>query len=226
MTAMQGQGQQQAADADQNDRQGQGQPQGQADGQQGQTDADKDWKAEYEAQQRINRDIERRNGKRLKELEQELAAAKVVKPASVTDQAAAPDIETIRQQLRDETRSETLKDRALDKLEVQAARMFKNPDDARAFLAANVEEFVTDGKVDTEAIKDALADLLKKRPYLGVDKEDPKRFNGTADAGARGTTGKPQLTDAQVKEMYAKRQYAEIEQARIEGLLNDVLGIK
>jgi hypothetical protein len=48
-----------------------------------------------------------------------------------------PDLDALRKQARDEARAESLRERALDKLEAKAARLFQDPEDARAFLAAS-----------------------------------------------------------------------------------------
>jgi hypothetical protein len=180
----------------------------------------KDWEAEYKAQQKINRDLERRSKKRMSDLEAELAAAKTP-PAG---QDAKPDLDAIREQVRAEVSTEALKDKALDKIEAKAARLFSNPEDARMFLASNVEDFIDAGKVDVEAISTALADLLKERPYLGVTQGDAKRFQGTGDAGAKASAGKPQLSDADVKKLYREGKFEEIETARKAGQLTKLLG--
>lgn len=184
--------------------------------------AEKDWEAEFKAQQKINRDLERRSKARLRELETELATAKAPKPA----EDEKPDVEQIREQIRKETRAEAVRESALDKLEAKAARKFQNPEDARAFLASHVDDYIAaDGKVDVQAINDALDDLLTERPYLGVTQGDTKRFQGTGDGGPKGTAGKPQLTEADVKRLSKEGKHAEIELARTEGRLNTLLGI-
>jgi hypothetical protein len=184
--------------------------------------APKDWEAEFKAQQKVNRDLERRSKQRMRELEAEVAAAKKPKPAD----DAPPDLEAIRQQIRTETQTEALRERALDKLEAKAARTFQNPDDARAFLAARVDDFIDGATVDVKAIADALDDLLTERPYLGVTQGEPKpRFQGTGDGGPKGTAGKPQLTRADIERLAKEGNYPEIERARVAGELNDALGI-
>lgn len=138
----------------------------------------------------------------------------------------ATEAEQIRAQARAEARAEALRERVADKIEAKAARMFSNPDDARLFLADKVDDFLDDGKVDVEAITDALKDLLEARPYLGVTQGEPKKkFQGGADGGDRGDAGKPQLTRADVERLAREGKHAEIEKARVEGRLNKVLGI-
>ena len=157
---------------------------------------------------------------RAKAAEDKLAAA--TKPPADDDK---PDLDAIRKQAREEVQAESLRERALDKLEAKAARLFQNPEDARAFLASKVDDFLDDGKIDVEAIGDALKDLLTDRPYLGVTQGDAKRFQGTGDGGPKGSAGKPQLTKADVEKLAAQGKHTEIEAARVDGRLNTLLGI-
>ena len=157
---------------------------------------------------------------RAKAAEDKLAAA--TKPKDDTEQ---PDLEQIREQIRAEARAEVLKDRALDKIETLAAGKFKDPEDALLRLGKNVDDYIDDGNIDLDAIKDALEDLLAKRPDFGVTQGEPKRFKGSGDGGPKGTAGKPQLTKADVERLSKEGKHAEIEKARQEGRLNTVLGI-
>lgn len=125
----------------------------------------------------------------------------------------------LRKQLQTEARAEVLRERALDKVETKAAKLFADPEDARALLAARVEDFVDDGQVDVDAINEALADLLSKKPHLAAAKA--ARFQGGADGGARkGSGGVAQLTEQDLKRMTPQQ----IEDARLKGQLNDLLG--
>lgn len=133
-----------------------------------------------------------------------------------TDQ---PDPEEIRKQARAEAAAEVLKDRALDKVETKAAKLFADPEDARALLASRVEEFVDDGKVDMEAIEDALQDLLTKKPHLAAKAD--KRFAGSADGGARKGSKPEQLTRQDLKRMTP----GQIVKAQADGRLNELMGI-
>lgn len=158
-----------------------------------------------------------------KELERQLAEA--AKPKS-DDGDDKPDLEALRKQARDEAATEALRDRALDKIEAKAARLFSNPEDARLFLSDKLDDFLDGGKVDVEAITDALKELLEARPYLGVTQGEPKKkFQGGADQGDRGDAGKPQLSRADVEKLAREGKHAEIEKARTEGRLNKLLGI-
>lgn len=140
------------------------------------------------------------------------------KPADGTS-----DEQAIREQARVEARAESLRERALDRLEAKAARLFADPEDARAYLGSKVEDFIDGDAIDTEAITDALEDLLKRKPYLAatVAPGGKPRFEGTGDGGARkGATGPKQLNESDVKKMTAEQ----IDEAHRKGQLRDYLG--
>jgi hypothetical protein len=149
-----------------------------------------------------------------KALEAQIAAANK-KPAKDDD---APDPAELRKAAQAEARAEVLNERALDKVEAKAAKLFADPEDARALLAGRVDEFVDDGKVDVEAIEEALGDLLKKKPHLAA--ATAKRFQGGADGGARKGSGVTQVTEQDLKRMKPEQ----IVKAREEGRLTELLG--
>jgi hypothetical protein len=129
------------------------------------------------------------------------------------------DPDAIREQARAEARAETLRDRALDKVETRAAKLFADPEDARALLASRVDDFVDDGQIDVDAITEALTDLLKKKPHLAA--ATAKRFQGGADGGARKGSKPDQLTRDDLKKMTPDQ----IVKAQDEGRLNDLMGV-
>ncbi len=109
------------------------------------------------------------------------------------------------------------------KSEVKAAAkgVLADPQDAYKFLDFDSFEVDNDGNVDEAAIAKALADLVAAKPYLAV--QDGKRFQGSADGGARNDATKlAQLTETDLSRMLPEQ----IETARKEGRLNDLLGIK
>lgn len=156
-----------------------------------------------------------------KAAEDKLAAAS--KPKA--PEGDAVDVDDLRKQIQAEAKAEVLRDRALDKIEAKAAGRFKDPEDALLRLGRNVDDFIDNGSIDLDAIEDALADLLEKRPDFGVTQGEPKRFKGTGDGGPKGTAGKPQLTRADIDRLASEGKHAEIEKARQEGRLNNALGI-
>jgi len=130
----------------------------------------------------------------------------------------ADNPEQIREQARAEARAEVLKDRALDRIEARAAKLFADPEDARALLAGHVDDFVDDGKIDVEAIQEALDDLLKRKPHLGATPQ--ARFTGSADGGARKGTKPDQLSRDDLKRMTPDQ----IVEAKAKGRLVDLMG--
>lgn len=106
--------------------------------------------------------------------------------------------------------------------EIKAAAkgVLADPADAYKFLDLDSFEVGEDGEVDDAAITAALTDLVSTKPYLAAQ---GGRFQGSADGGARNDTTKAaQLTRSDLNGMTPQQ----IETARKEGRLNDVLGIK
>lgn len=66
-----------------------------------------------------------------------------------------------------------------------AAGRLHEPKDALKFLDLSKFEVDADGNVDSDEIDDAIADLLKDKPYLAVAQGDGKRFKGSGDGGAK-----------------------------------------
>ncbi|MFJ8109982.1 hypothetical protein [Streptomyces sp. NPDC096132] len=103
-----------------------------------------------------------------------------------------------------------------------AAGKLANPRDALAFLDVSQFEVDEDGQVDEDEIAEAIEDLLKERPYLGVAAKVPEpRFQGTGDGGARkGRGGPKQFTEQEVLKMTPEQ----IDEAHRKGQLRDYLG--
>jgi hypothetical protein len=131
----------------------------------------------------------------------------------------APDPAELRKAAQAEARAEVLMERALDKVEARAAKLFADPEDARALLAGQVDDFIDDGKVDVDAVDEALKELLSKKPHLAA--ATAKRFQGGADGGARKGSQLSQLTEQDLKRMTPQQ----IDDARLKGQLNDLLGV-
>lgn len=111
------------------------------------------------------------------------------------------------------------------KAEVRAAAAGKlaDPQDALRFLDMSEFEVGKDGEVDASLIAKAIDDLVTTKPYLAA--QGGQRFQGGADGGARNGSEQPaQLTDADVKRLYAEKRYDEIEEARKAGRLTKLLG--
>lgn len=107
------------------------------------------------------------------------------------DSDEPPDLDAIRAEAAAEAKAqikaEVLAERVSDRIEVLAAKRFQSAEDALAALMRSheVDDFLDDGTVDAEAIKEALDELLEAKPYLAVAQSDGKRFKGSADGGAK-----------------------------------------
>lgn len=106
-------------------------------------------------------------------------------------------------------------------IRAQATAKLADPADALLYLDMSSFEVGDDGEVDAQAITDAIADLITKKPYLAA--QGGPRFQGSADGGARkDAQGPSQLTRADLASMSPDQ----ITQAKAEGRLNKLLGIK
>jgi hypothetical protein len=153
-----------------------------------------------------------------RELEAKLAARD--KPAD-GDQ---PDPEAIVRQAEQAALGKANERIVRAEVKAAAAGKLADPADAYRFLDLTQFEVDADGNVDADEIADAIGDLLKTKPYLAAQGGPTKRFQGTADSGARKGTGRPaQLTEADVKRLSAEGKHAEILKARSEGRLEDYL---
>lgn len=168
--------------------------------------------------QALDRMKAQRNAERDRRRELERRIAELEKP-----KGDETDPEKLREQARAEARAEAARERVLDKIEAKAARGFADPEDAVAILlrSRSADDFLDDGKVDVEAIQDALDELLAKKPHLAAV-QDGRRFRGEADGGTRKESRPRQLTRDDIERMSPEQ----IEKARVEGRLNDLLGIK
>jgi hypothetical protein len=108
------------------------------------------------------------------------------------DGGDAPDPDQIRREARAEVERETARDRLLDKIEAKAAGRFADPADAAALLLreGDTDDFLDGSRVDSEAIAEALDELLERKPYLAGKKPDGERRKPKPDPsqGSRGGT--------------------------------------
>ena len=104
--------------------------------------------------------------------------------------------------------------------ELRAAATGKLADPSDAALYINLTDFDVgdDGEVDSDALGDAIDDLLTRKPHLGA--APLKRFEGSGDQGASRATKPSQLTGTDLANMSP----AEINKARRDGRLETVLG--
>jgi hypothetical protein len=164
---------------------------------------EKDWKAEYEAQQRINRSLERKSKKdfaRIQDLEKS-------KPA-VTPTEDAPDPEKIRAELRAEFAEATNKKLVAAEAKAALAGKVHKPATALRLLDLSDVEVDADGNVDTQALDDLIVKLLEDEPYLAVAQGTPQRFQGPADQGPRGAAkSEEQRLSEELAEATQKRDF-------------------
>lgn len=143
------------------------------------------------------RELRRKERKARREAERKLAESKGGKPpakpdggkgGSRDDAADAPTTEELREQVRRELQAEQRLERAGDRVVALAAELLADPADARALL--DLDDLADDaGKVDEDEVREALEELLERKPYLR--KSGRRRFGGGADAGAdRGSTSR------------------------------------
>lgn len=135
------------------------------------------------------------------------------------------DVDKVRADAKAEAQAEALRERVEDKIEAKAHK-FADPEDAVATLLRKhgIEEFIDGTKVDVDAITEALDDLLKTKPYLAA--QGGKRFQGGGDGGTRKESRPAQLSKADVQRLAKEGKHAEIEKARKDGRLDDLLSGK
>lgn len=161
---------------------------------------------------RESRKWESRAKKSLKDLEQAQAKIKELETANASDSEKA--IAKAREEAALEARAEAMKELRDDRLEVAVARhalavkvtdgdgeektvKFADPDDAllrvqRAIRAGDLDEadiFDDKGKVQTDALTGALAEILERAPHLIATNGDSPKVKGSADGG-KGSAGK------------------------------------
>jgi hypothetical protein len=106
-------------------------------------------------------------------------------------------------------------------IKAAAAGKFADPSDALAFIDSAQFEVDDNGDVDEGEIKDAIEELLTRKPHLAATARP--RFQGSGDGGAaRKASGPKQLTADDLKGMSPEQ----VVKAKREGRLNSVLGIK
>ncbi|GAA3854214.1 hypothetical protein GCM10023084_05510 [Streptomyces lacrimifluminis] len=145
-----------------------------------------------------------------KELEDQLA-----------QQGSADEAETVRRKAEQDALAKA--NARILRAEVKAAAAGKLADPADAFKFLDLDQFEVDddGNVDSDEVADAIDELIKSKPYLAA--ATAKRFQGTGDGGAARKASRPkQLSKQDLKTMTPEA----IDQARIDGRLDDLMGGK
>lgn len=132
-----------------------------------------------------------------------------------------PDLESIRADAAKEANLAAAQRIVKSEVKAAAAGKLADPADAYKFLDLTEFEVDDDGNVDEAEIAEAINDLLERKPYLAAQ-GGTKKQHGSADGGARKGQSRPiQLTREQLKSMTPEQ----IQSARSEGRLNDLLGV-
>src|SRR5699024_5648660 len=174
-----------------------------------------DWKAKFEAQQKISRDLEKKVKGEAGTLKSQLEELQAKLDGKEKEYAA--------EQERRKVEAEALAkaDERILKAEIRAAAAQKLADPADALRFIDLDEFEvgTEGDVDSEAISVAIDGLLKEKPYLAAQGGSGPVFESP---GSHRDPKKVQVTRSEVERMSPEQVRA----ARAEGRLNDLLGIK
>lgn len=148
-------------------------------------------------------------------LERELAELKAPKASGDGD---PQDADQIRAQVEREALAKANKRIVRSELKAAAAGKLADPTDALVYLDPNDFEVDADGNIDAEEIREAIEDLLSRKPYLAATGRP--RFQGSGDGGAaRKASGPSQLTREDLKSMSP----ADIVKAKREGRLKKIL---
>lgn len=131
------------------------------------------------------------------------------------------DTEAVKAEARREVLAEANQRILRSEVKAAAAGKLADPGDALRLLDLTTFEVDDDGAVDEDEVADAIDDLLKRKPYLAAQ-GGKKKFDGKADQGTRNGGRVAQLTRSDLASMSPDQ----IEQARVDGRLNDLLGIK
>lgn len=154
--------------------------------------------------------------------EAKAALAKSAADAALKDKPADEQaIEKARAEAKAEARAESDKRTVKIELRLAAKGVLADPSDAALYI--NTDDFTVsdDGEVDSDALNEAIAELIERKPHLAAAKQN--RFDGAADQGAKGKSDTvPQWTEADL----ARATDDETVAAKAAGKLNNLLGIK
>lgn len=176
-----------------------------------------DWKTKFEAQQKVNRDLEAKN-KGLYEFKDKTSQL----------EAEIAKLKGTEQEYQESKKAQALKDSLLQqanerilKAEVRASAAGKlsDPSDALRFIDLSKFSVSEDGEVDADAISSAIGELIASKPYLGAQGSNGNGVGITPPSGRRDGDRPVQLTRADLKGMSP----AEIVKAQADGRLADLL---
>lgn len=162
-----------------------------------------------------------RNAERLKAKTAQTELDRIKAELALKDKPAE---EQALEQARAEARTDAVKaaNVRILKSELKAAATGKLADPTDAALYINLDDFDVndDGDVDSDALNEAITDLIARKPHLAATKQN--RFTGDADQGSKGKDSKPaQLSHDDVRRMNPEQ----IETAKAAGQLDRLLGL-
>ena len=150
-------------------------------------------------------------------------AERIRREAELRDKPAEEQaLEAARAEARAEALAKANERILRSELKAAASGKLADPSDAALFLDLSQFDVSPDGDVDSDALNDAIADLIQRKPHLAAQKTT--RFDGNADQGPKREVGKPaQISEQEVKAAYAAKNYEQISAWRQAGQLDDYL---
>lgn len=146
-------------------------------------------------------------------------AAQFRREAELRDKPAEEQaLEAARAEARAEANAKANERILRSELKAAAAGKLADPTDAALFIDLTQFDVSGDGDVDSDALNDAIADLIQRKPHLAAQKQN--RFDGNADQGPKREAGVQQITD---REQLKSMSPEEIVKARNEGRLTKLL---
>jgi hypothetical protein len=150
----------------------------------------------------------------LREIREEFNAFKAKADGKEAEYTAAQEA----QRVKDEALSAAKRLILQSEVKAAAKGVLADPQDAFKFLDLASIEVDDNGNVDEGAIGKAIDDLIASKPYLSAQ---GKRFQGTADGGARNDATTPsQLTKADLARMSPEQIDAAMREGRTADLLS------
>ncbi len=138
--------------------------------------------------------------------------------ADADKEPAEQALEKARREAREEAQSAFNQRLVQAELKAALAGKVTNPSLALRVIDTSEIDVTGDGEIDSQSVTDAIEAALAQYPELAPVQ---KRFDGTADQGARGKTARPaQLTREDLKSMSPEQ----IVKAEAEGRLASLLG--
>ncbi len=164
---------------------------------------------------KAERNAERKAARELRQELERLRAEADLKSKPAEEQA----IEAAKAEARAEAMAKANERILRSELRAAATGKLADPTDAALYIDLSSFEVGENGDVDSDALADAIADLVERKPHLAVQKKS--RFDGAADQGPKREAGVQQITD---REQLKSMSPEEIVKARNEGRLTKLLG--